>query len=185
MRLRKRKRYAVGDRRPLPKPDAANRSWSMDFVSDGLADASWPMDERCAAWLSTTAPGSAWRSKSTPRSPDVVWLACSSGTAKLATRVSLKANLGSCGSIRALAPAMRQSIDTLHRAQKNGRSCEFGAAAFTASRVVGHINEQAAIHSAKFDKSASTYPLRERSRQCQARGCAHLNTESHSIAIRA
>ena len=129
MRLRKRKRYAVGDRRPLPKPDAANRSWSMDFVSDGLADASWPMDERCAAWLSTTAPGSAWRSKSTPRSPDVVWLACSSGTAKLATRVSLKANLGSCGSIRALAPAMRQSIDTLHRAQKNGRSCEFGAAA--------------------------------------------------------
>ena len=34
----KRKRYALGDRRPLPKPDAANRSWSMDFVSDGLAD---------------------------------------------------------------------------------------------------------------------------------------------------
>ena len=38
VRRRKRKRYALGDRRPLPKPDAANRSWSMDFVSDGLAD---------------------------------------------------------------------------------------------------------------------------------------------------
>jgi putative transposase len=35
---RKRKRYAIGDRRPLPKPMAANVSWSMDFVSDGLAD---------------------------------------------------------------------------------------------------------------------------------------------------
>ena len=35
---RKRKRYAIGDRRPLPKPVAANVSWSMDFVSDGLAD---------------------------------------------------------------------------------------------------------------------------------------------------
>ena len=38
VRRRKRKRYALGDRRPLPKPDVPNRSWSMDFVSDGLAD---------------------------------------------------------------------------------------------------------------------------------------------------
>jgi putative transposase len=38
VRRRKRKRYALGDRRPLPKPDAPNRSWSMDFVADGLAD---------------------------------------------------------------------------------------------------------------------------------------------------
>ena len=35
---RKRKRYEIGDRRPLPKPVAANVSWSRDFVSDGLAD---------------------------------------------------------------------------------------------------------------------------------------------------
>lgn len=38
VRRRKRKRFALGDRRPLPKPVAANISWSMDFVSDGLAD---------------------------------------------------------------------------------------------------------------------------------------------------
>ena len=38
VRHRKRKRYALGDRRPLPKPDAPNVSWSMDFVADGLAD---------------------------------------------------------------------------------------------------------------------------------------------------
>ena len=35
---RKRKRYALGERRPLPKPITANISWSMDFVADGLAD---------------------------------------------------------------------------------------------------------------------------------------------------
>jgi putative transposase len=38
VRRRKRKRYALGERRPLPKPSAPNISWSMDFVSDGLAD---------------------------------------------------------------------------------------------------------------------------------------------------
>ena len=38
VRRRKRKRYALGDRRPLPKPATPNVSWSMDFVSDGLAD---------------------------------------------------------------------------------------------------------------------------------------------------
>ena len=38
VRRRKRKRYALGDRRPLPKPVAPNVSWSMDFVADGLAD---------------------------------------------------------------------------------------------------------------------------------------------------
>jgi putative transposase len=38
VKRRKRKRYALGERRPLPKPIAANVSWSMDFVSDGLAD---------------------------------------------------------------------------------------------------------------------------------------------------
>jgi putative transposase len=38
VRRRKRKRYALGERRPLPKPIAANVSWSMDFVSDGLVD---------------------------------------------------------------------------------------------------------------------------------------------------
>jgi putative transposase len=37
VKRRKRKRYALGERRPLPKPDAANISWSMDFVADGLA----------------------------------------------------------------------------------------------------------------------------------------------------
>lgn len=35
---RKRKRIGIVERRPLPKPLAANQSWSMDFVSDGLAD---------------------------------------------------------------------------------------------------------------------------------------------------
>lgn len=38
VKRRKRKHYALGERRPLPKPEAANISWSMDFVSDGLAD---------------------------------------------------------------------------------------------------------------------------------------------------
>ena len=38
VRRRKRKRIGPFERSPLPKPDAANQSWSMDFVSDGLAD---------------------------------------------------------------------------------------------------------------------------------------------------
>jgi putative transposase len=38
VRRRKRKRIAAVERKPLPKPQAANLSWSMDFVSDGLAD---------------------------------------------------------------------------------------------------------------------------------------------------
>jgi len=38
VRRRKRKRIGMVERRPLPKPSAVNQSWSMDFVSDGLAD---------------------------------------------------------------------------------------------------------------------------------------------------
>jgi putative transposase len=38
VRRRKRKRIGPFERKPLPKPLAANQSWSMDFVSDGLAD---------------------------------------------------------------------------------------------------------------------------------------------------
>ena len=38
VRRRKRKRIGPFERLPLPKPQAANLSWSMDFVSDGLAD---------------------------------------------------------------------------------------------------------------------------------------------------
>ena len=38
VRRRKRKRIGIVERRPLPKPTMANQSWSMDFVSDGLAD---------------------------------------------------------------------------------------------------------------------------------------------------
>ncbi len=38
VKRRKRKRYAVGERRPLPKPTAPNVSWSMDFVADALAE---------------------------------------------------------------------------------------------------------------------------------------------------
>ena len=38
VRRRKRKRIGPYERRPLPKPSVANLSWSMDFVSDGLAD---------------------------------------------------------------------------------------------------------------------------------------------------
>ena len=38
VRRRKRKRIGPFERQPLPKPRAANLSWSMDFVSDGLAD---------------------------------------------------------------------------------------------------------------------------------------------------
>ena len=38
VRRRKRKRIGPYERRPLPKPSIANLSWSMDFVSDGLAD---------------------------------------------------------------------------------------------------------------------------------------------------
>jgi putative transposase len=36
VRRRKRKRIGVFERKPLPKPLAANVSWSMDFVADGL-----------------------------------------------------------------------------------------------------------------------------------------------------
>jgi putative transposase len=38
VRRRKRKRIGLVERKPLPKPAMANQSWSMDFVSDGLAD---------------------------------------------------------------------------------------------------------------------------------------------------
>lgn len=38
VRRRKRKRIGPIERKPLPKPMEANLSWSMDFVSDGLAD---------------------------------------------------------------------------------------------------------------------------------------------------
>jgi putative transposase len=38
VRRRKRKRIGPFERKPLPKPESANLSWSMDFVSDGLAD---------------------------------------------------------------------------------------------------------------------------------------------------
>ena len=37
VRRRKRKRIGLVERKSLPKPVAANLSWSMDFVSDGLA----------------------------------------------------------------------------------------------------------------------------------------------------
>lgn len=37
MRKRKRKRIAAVERKPLPVPTGPNQSWSMDFVSDGLA----------------------------------------------------------------------------------------------------------------------------------------------------
>ena len=38
VRRRKRKRIGLVERHPLPKPLAPNRSWSMDFMSDGMAD---------------------------------------------------------------------------------------------------------------------------------------------------
>jgi len=38
VRRRKRKRIGPFERQPLPKPAAANLSWSMDFLSDGLVD---------------------------------------------------------------------------------------------------------------------------------------------------
>lgn len=38
VRRRKRKRIGLVERKPLPNPIAANLSWSMDFVSDGLAN---------------------------------------------------------------------------------------------------------------------------------------------------
>ena len=38
VRRRKRKRIGLFERKPLAKPSAVNRSWSMDFVSDGLCD---------------------------------------------------------------------------------------------------------------------------------------------------
>ena len=37
VRRRKRKRIGLFERKPLPRPSAANQSWSMDFVADGLA----------------------------------------------------------------------------------------------------------------------------------------------------
>lgn len=37
VRKRRRKRIAAVERKPLPVPTGPNQSWSMDFVSDGLA----------------------------------------------------------------------------------------------------------------------------------------------------
>lgn len=37
VRKRRRKRIAAVERTPLPSPTGPNQSWSMDFVSDGLA----------------------------------------------------------------------------------------------------------------------------------------------------
>jgi len=38
VRRRKRKRIGPFERRPLPRPELPNQSWSMDFIADGLAD---------------------------------------------------------------------------------------------------------------------------------------------------
>lgn len=38
VRRRKRKRIGLFERKPLPRPTTVNRSWSMDFVADGLID---------------------------------------------------------------------------------------------------------------------------------------------------
>src|ERR1700760_1338479 len=38
VRRRKRKRIGLFERKPLPKPTTVNRSWSMDFVADGLVN---------------------------------------------------------------------------------------------------------------------------------------------------
>jgi putative transposase len=38
VRRRKRKRIGLFERKALPKPTTVNRSWSMDFVADGLID---------------------------------------------------------------------------------------------------------------------------------------------------
>lgn len=38
VRRRKRKRIGPFERKPLPRPSTVNRSWSMDFVADGLVD---------------------------------------------------------------------------------------------------------------------------------------------------
>ena len=38
VRRRKRKRIGLFERKPLPKPSTVNRSWSMDFIADGLID---------------------------------------------------------------------------------------------------------------------------------------------------
>ncbi len=38
VRRRSRKRIGPFERKPLPKPNMVNISWSMDFVSDGLVD---------------------------------------------------------------------------------------------------------------------------------------------------
>jgi putative transposase len=38
VRKRKRKRIAIAERRPLPRPTGPNQSWSMDYVADALID---------------------------------------------------------------------------------------------------------------------------------------------------
>ena len=35
---RKGRRKAMGTRQPLPRPDSINQVWSLDFLSDALAD---------------------------------------------------------------------------------------------------------------------------------------------------
>ena len=62
------RKRALGTRRPMSVPDAPNRRWSLDFVSDAFTD--------CRRFRvlpsSTTSPESAWRSCRTRRSPGCV-----------------------------------------------------------------------------------------------------------------
>src|SRR3546814_15600956 len=46
VRRRRGRKRALGTRRPMLLPEAANERWSLDFVSDALADGRRRSDER-------------------------------------------------------------------------------------------------------------------------------------------
>jgi putative transposase len=65
VRRRGGRKRALGTRAPMTLPQGPNQRWSLDFVADQLVDGR----RFRVLVVSTTSPGSAWRSLSTPRSP--------------------------------------------------------------------------------------------------------------------
>lgn len=80
VRRRGGRKRALGTRAPMTPPQEPNQRWSLDFVSDVLADG---RRLRCW-WSSTTSPGSACRSWPTPHCLDAASRASSTGSSSCA-----------------------------------------------------------------------------------------------------
>jgi helix-turn-helix protein len=76
VRRRKRKRIALFERKPLPKPARANESWSMDVVADETVSSA--AVGSAVSPSSMTARANAWPSRSTRLSRGCACKPCSS-----------------------------------------------------------------------------------------------------------